>query len=387
MRLMYYVADYWPRFSGHALHLRRRLPRLRSHGIEPWVLTRWYPGLSRLELVDGVRVVRAGRRGGSQIAHALREAALVAAMVRYRGAYDVAVLGSVHLAGILGGAAIERLARRPVVRELSLVGSDDPATVRAASRGLAALYGQASAFVPASPALESTCMKAGWQERTRLIPFGVDADEFRPPTCAEEKHSLRSMLGLPPEATIWVSVGSVIPRKGTRLLVEAFCRVCARRDDVRLVIAGPQPDAVYLDSVVQVIKSGGVGERISLRGRVEQIPELLRAADGFVLTSENEGLPNVLLEALATGLPVAATDIPGIVSAVLTQGVDGVIARPGDVNGLAEAVASMCEEPARRAALGVRGRELILAKYSLDREVAAHAALYREMAQGARSLE
>jgi glycosyltransferase involved in cell wall biosynthesis len=167
----------------------------------------------------------------------------------------------------------------------------------------------------------------------------------------------------PPEL---LTVGRVVPLKGNVPLIQALAALGERGTDARLTIVGDGPQ---LPELRELARSLGVSDRVEFTGAVgqDEIRELYARADVFVLASFAEGLPVVLIEAMSTGLPVVASRITGVPELV-DEGVSGVLAPPGDVSGLTEALARMLgESPERRAEMGRAGRERVVSEFDIDR--------------------
>jgi glycosyltransferase involved in cell wall biosynthesis len=190
----------------------------------------------------------------------------------------------------------------------------------------------------------------------QLIPHGVDLDRFRP-------H--------PPPGGATVSllaVGRLVPKKGLDVLVEATRRL---RLPFRLRIVGAGPERERLEAVVQV---GGIADRIRLTGAAThaELPACYAEADVVVVPSvvdrggDRDGLPNVVLEAMASGRPVVASDVAAIGTAVAHRR-SGLLVPPGDPDALAAALTELAAAPRLRAALGAIARRRVERDFELGR--------------------
>jgi glycosyltransferase involved in cell wall biosynthesis len=159
-----------------------------------------------------------------------------------------------------------------------------------------------------------------------------------------------------------LGVGRLVPQKGFDLLLEAFARVAPSFPEWELRIAGDGPERDALEDLARRL---GVAGRVRLLGRVEPIEGELRAAQVFVLSSRFEGFPNALAEAMAHGLAVISSDCPSGPSDLVRDGVDGLLVPPEDAGALAEALAALLADPARRASLASRAGEVV-ARFSED---------------------
>ena len=130
----------------------------------------------------------------------------------------------------------------------------------------------------------------------------------------------------------------------------------------------------------------GVGGLVEFLGHREDVPQVLADTDIFVLPSRTEAFPNVLLEAMATGLPVVASDVGGIPELV-EDGRNGLLVPVGDAQALAAAIVRLMAEPQLADALGEAARLAIESRYSFDRMVSAFEALYQAEIDSVRSLK
>jgi glycosyltransferase involved in cell wall biosynthesis len=163
-----------------------------------------------------------------------------------------------------------------------------------------------------------------------------------------------------------LTVGRLDPVKGYALLIESVAELSRRGIDARLSIVGDGPQRAELERLAAAL---GMRERVEFAGAVgqDEIRRHYERADLFALPSFAEGLPVVLIEAMATGLPVVASRITGIPELV-EEGVSGVLVRPGRGDELAAALARVLAQPAaRRRAMGEAGRAKVVAEFDVDR--------------------
>jgi glycosyltransferase involved in cell wall biosynthesis len=211
----------------------------------------------------------------------------------------------------------------------------------------------ASVSVAVSQAVAERHVAARAVRNPRVIPNGIDTEVFRPDIRLREQ--TRAELELPDGEFTWLAAGRLMWKKNFPALLEAFRAL----DHGTLLIAGSGPDEERLRAAA--------GPRVRFLGRRDDMPAVMTAADGFVLSSIVEGLPLVLLEAAACGLPCVATDAGG----VRETGVAEVVAA-GELGDAMRRVMS--------GQASAHGRERVLAEYSLDRTVERWEALYRELA-------
>ena len=177
-----------------------------------------------------------------------------------------------------------------------------------------------------------------------------------------------------------VFVGRLDPVKGVPLLLEAFAAVKAAHPKARLTVAGDGGARARLEARAQAL-----GLDVAFPGYLDedQVAALLGQADMLVLPSFAEGLPVVLMEALAARIPVIATQIAGVPELVV-DGVSGLIVPPGDVAGLARAMGRLLSDPGLRARMGAAGRAKVEAEHDIAHEAAWLARLFAGTGQGLR---
>jgi glycosyltransferase involved in cell wall biosynthesis len=225
-------------------------------------------------------------------------------------------------------------------------------------------------------------LPGGAAARILVMPFGVDTGRFvpappRPETAAPRREPVRN--GAP--GLRLVSVGRLVWEKAHHLLLDACARLMARGVDLRLTIVGDGPERAALLAQRDRL---GLGDRVAWAGaRPEaEVIAALQAADLFVLSSVSEGFGVVLLEAMACGLPVVAPALHGIPEFV-TDGVEGVLFRPGSADDLARAIETAASDPGRRAAMGEAGRRKVVESFPLGDRVAAFDAVIRQALESA----
>lgn len=198
-------------------------------------------------------------------------------------------------------------------------------------------------------------------EKLIVMPNGVDAELFSP---GEDTSGLRARLGIEPDAVVAAFVATLDRAhhfKRVDVAIDALARLEA--GNVHLVVAG---GGELLDGFRQRAADAGVGDRVHFLGIVPhaELPDVLRAADLFLLTTEPpESFGIVVIEAMAAGLPAIATDYPGV-AAVVDDGDTGLLVDRGDPAAVAEALGTLAGDPEMRARLGKAGREKALREWS-----------------------
>jgi phosphatidyl-myo-inositol dimannoside synthase len=234
---------------------------------------------------------------------------------------------------------------------------------------------RASLLTGCSPELVDRVRALGFPaERSRVIPYGVDVAAFSP---APGRRGLwRERLGIPGDVPLLLGVGRMATKKGFQVLIEILPALLAEVPDLRVVLAGGGDLLARFRERTHPWR-----ERVHLPGPVlrDTLPDLYRAADVFVLPAVHDargnvdGLPNVILEAMASGLPVVASEISGIPLAV-EHGATGLLVPEKDPQALLEALRELLGDPAAARAMGERGRRKAEAELTWE----AVAARYRE---------
>jgi glycosyltransferase involved in cell wall biosynthesis len=209
--------------------------------------------------------------------------------------------------------------------------------------------------------------------RLVVIPNGVSEP---PPLASAERSRIRARFGCGEDGFLVLAAGRHDEQKNYRTLLEAVDLLAAQGVAVRLILAGEGPLSGALRDQIAV---SGLSDRVIMPGNLDDLPRVMQSADCFVMSSLWEGLPLVLLEAMAAGLPVAGTRIAGI-DEVVADGVNGVLAEPGDAAGLAAAVAQLAADPDLRAACSAAALELVRRDYAFDRVARDLGDLYRDLA-------
>lgn len=192
------------------------------------------------------------------------------------------------------------------------------------------------------------------------------------PARTGDRSRLRAELGVADDQIVLLAVGSLVPRKGHAVLIEALSTLGPK--SWMLAIAGGGAERERLEALAE---AKGVSRQVKILGHREDVPDLLAACDIFVMPSLWEGLPLALLEAMLAGKPVVASRTSGIPEAV-NDGVDGLLTTPGDVGALASALAALLADPVRRAALGAAARSRATAAFTLDAMADGYERVFRE---------
>ncbi len=228
------------------------------------------------------------------------------------------------------------------------------------------------AVVCVSEDLYLTCRKLGVPEnRCQLVENAIDTTQFTRRTGRDEA---KRRLGLPAEVFTIGAIGRLSEEKGHELLIRAVDDLIRDGYDVALLIAGDGNQRQKLE-VLRV--ELGQGHRIRLLGFQSDVIPLYEAMDLFALSSLREGLPNVVLEAMALEVPVVATRVAGI-PRLIEDGRNGLLVEPGSIDALTAAIVRTINEPALRLRLAREGRTTVEANHSFAVRMDKFRVLYDE---------
>ncbi len=353
LRIVMVSAGFHPYLGGSEKQALELSVALGARGHQVSVLTRRLPGLAAQESVRGVGVRRLWRAGNGLADSLTFMASLAARLWRTRGDYDAI---HAHLAGspALSAAIIGRLAGKPVVVKL---GGGPGIGELAASAGtwsgrlkLRLLRGLDPLFVAVTKGLAEEAAAYGLdRRRVRVCPNGVDTVRHRPADAAA-KAAARRELGWP-EGMGFIYVGRLSAEKRLGDFLEAFDRAATGQDRPAFaVLVGDGPESATLRA-----RAASLASRVLVTGSMPDIEKAYAAADVFILPSISEGLSNALLEAMASGLAVAASRVGGAAE-LLEDGVSALFFEPGHARVLEGHLRRLLGDPVLAGLLGRRAR-------------------------------
>jgi mannosyltransferase len=211
-----------------------------------------------------------------------------------------------------------------------------------------------------------------------VIPHGVDTDVYAPPA---DRATAFGESGLPGRYAIGC-FGRIRAQKGSDVFVDAMCRLLPRYPDFTAVMVGaivPEQMAFAAD-LKKRIEAAGLPSRIVITGEleIEEVQRWYQRLTIYAFTSRNEGFGLTLIEAMAAGAALVASRA-GAAELVVEDGVTGVLVPTGDADALAAALEPLMRDVAVANAMGVRARQRVLEKFSLDAEARAIAGVYRRL--------
>jgi glycosyltransferase involved in cell wall biosynthesis len=230
--------------------------------------------------------------------------------------------------------------------------------------------GMVDRIIFVSQAAADTHQQAGIvSDRAATILNGIDKPQ---PLTSREKS--RRQLALPESAPVAITVARFTAQKNYSLLVAAAKRVVGRVPEVRFLLVGDGPERTAMEGLAV---ANGLGEVVTFLGERDDVPDLLAAADLFVLPSRFEGLPLVILEAMALGLPIVATHIGGTCEAVGAH--YPWLVESGDIDGLAAAILEALTNEEKRRLIGTSNRNRFEQFFGAERMGRETAELYQSV--------
>jgi glycosyltransferase involved in cell wall biosynthesis len=270
------------------------------------------------------------------------------------------------------GLAAGRLAGKPVVTTLHgyIAVSGKSRLYRALDHWLLA---RMKRVIAVSEAMASDLRARGVpSERLRVIRNGIRADRY---PYGSRSGALDALMPVAPGRRIIGHVGRLSPEKGQALAIRALPAILSRVPGAFLVLAGAGPDEERLRRLVTELSLEG---RVHFLGHRDDVTQVFAALDLLVLSSDTEGLPNVVLEAMALGVPVVATAVGGTPELV-TDGLTGRLVPKGDEAALASAVVEALLAPDRSRAMALEARRLVEDRFVMEALVRETHRLYREI--------
>jgi glycosyltransferase involved in cell wall biosynthesis len=354
-----------------------------ARGHEVHVVAPWHPRLTRGKVEDGVffhffryapltSLNVFGYAAGLQADVRLRRAAWIAAPMAMASGWFKAMRVAqkkratvMHGHWVVPGGVIAAAARPALPLVVSLHGSDVfvAEKIPAARIAAARVFRRAGFVTACSADLATRAVALGAPlERLAVVPYGVDTARFAP--SSEARARLRRSASLDPAAPVLFAAGRLVRKKGFEYLIDALARLDPA---VRLVLAGGGD----LDGELRArAVDAGVATRVRFLGDVSQddVAAWFAAADVAVVPSVRDasgnvdGLPNTVMEALASGTALVATPVGGIGS-VVEDGRTGVLVPERSPADLAAAIGALLSNPARRAEIGARARAAVQSRY------------------------
>lgn len=335
--------------------------------------------LPDIDDLGGVRVDRIGPFGERNASGKWRFLpAAIAWLVRHQSDYDV-VCGIDYRGIGIAAIAARALTGRRVVLQAQTPGGLNPGGMKGPA---IAVYRRADAFACISHALEAEVRSAGVaDDRVHFLPNPVDMTRFRAAD-PSERLARRQAMDLPPDAVVFLFVGRLSREKGLMDLMEAW-RLAAPTGAM-LLVAGPDMVNHPWDvgsAARSFADAHGLNTSVRFLGSVDDVAALLRVADVVVQPSHFEAQGLSAVEALASGAPVIASSVGGLLDFIVDRG-NGLLTPPQDPSALARCIRLLLDDPGLRMALAAAARASVAEQYDERVVFARFAGLLRQIAAG-----
>jgi glycosyltransferase involved in cell wall biosynthesis len=376
-RILILSAYYFPVQGGAETHAREIASYLKRTGVDVRVVTKRMDATAPvLETIDDVpvhRVPPAGPRTGLRKWLMLPFAFFK--ILALRREFDVIYCPGYQGIGLAAIAAGKWLGRPVVLRSGNLgvlagrnwdaplarwgVPGDNPVVQWLKARVRAA-YMAADAMACNCRENETEALDCHVpRAQVHYLPNAVNLTRFTP-AAPGESATVRAEAGWPADKLICLYVGRLSIEKGVMDLLEAWRQV--RRNDALLILVGPDMTGDALDAGPQArrfVVEQGLGDCVIFQGASRDVARLLRAADLYVQPSHYESFSNAVIEAMATGLPMAASRVGGMLDCLVDEE-NGLLVTPKDAADLGRKLQRLLDDPALRARLGARARETVV---------------------------
>jgi glycosyltransferase involved in cell wall biosynthesis len=390
-RVLMVTGAYHPETSGASLQCRQLIRLLRGRAEFLVLTTTTEPSLAAKDRVDDTEVWRVLVDPTSAASKATAAMRLGTAFTRLRDRFDIVHLHGFSQKTMLVMAMARAFGKRIAIK-LTSFGHDDALSMR--RRGMAAFefYQRADRFIGVSPQFEAAHRAAGLApERYVSVPNGVDLERFRPAS-ADERRRARQSLGLDTNRPVVLFVGFFSHEKRPDVLYQAWADVSELGVASTLLLVGPTRSTYYeIDSAMaEVIRhdaaTRGLLERIVFVEHTHVIERCYQASDVFVLPTLREGMPNVVLESMASAVPPVVTNLAGVTDWIIDDGTTGVLVAANDRPALAAAMIDLLNDQRRREAMGRSARASVEARFSASRTADLTLALYQLLLADSESL-
>lgn len=375
---------YAPETSGASLQCRNVIRALRDRVDFTVLTTSTDPSLPWQSVVEGTSVRRITVNPASRVSKAIAIERMASAFLEIAPNIDIVHLHGFSQKSVLVIALAKLLGKRIAIK-LTSVGHDDPESIRAGSSMQWAAFRQADAFIGVTPRFAAGFAATQLdQARFVFIPNGVDLGRFRPAS-ADARAELQRRLGIPAGVPVVLFVGFFSREKNPGVLFEAWLSLLDRGVTSTLVFVGATSGSYYeIDpAIAEGIKARarqrGVLDRLVFVEAAERIEDYYRAADVFALPTAREGLPNVLLEAMASGIPPVVTRLEGVTDWIVDAGVTGELVATAESGAFAGALAPLLASQERRRAIGIAARAHVETNFDITDTALRTFEVYRRL--------
>lgn len=387
-RICLLIGHFLPVYSGASLQAFRLLKQLRENGYPVFVVTQLKENLAESETIDGIPVRRIRKPDGDWTpGHVLIFwLRLFGCLFRERKNFDILHVVGAHLQLSVAGPMARLLGKKSLVK-LTLARSDlDKLNHGRWGRLQKICLDQIDRYISISEEITAELETSPLNQKKIVeIPNGVDTVLFRPWESEDARQKARKEYHFENEP-LALYVGILNQRKGIDLLIEAWHQVKTHNCPGRLLLVGPESNEApdfFSDKIKRQIALHQLADSVIFWGQESDVASLMRACDLLILPSRSEGLPNVVLEAMASALPVLASNTAGT-EIVIESERNGLIFNIQDIEDFSQKLLLLLTRRSLRQELGQAAREQINHAYSLEFITRRYQELYQQLMEEAR---
>lgn len=396
MKIVFVSYYYWPPHFGGELKLSiERFQSLVERGHSVTVLTSGIPGFPREEQAQGVRIFRSPELHESRIGRGFRRLLfpiwanwkmkrLGLDILHHGGTGGINTFTSYLGMSLLNRTAHAQGAKVVFVHSLADTENEMFSTLGSERRLRNQMLRHVDAIVSVSPALHEGVLKV-FSDKARLLVNGVRDDLFVP-LKDDDRKIFRSENGVVENKTVFSFLGTVSKRKGFDLLIKAFVDVFKNNPNFHLWVIGPtnKTENQNIEEEISVSSRFSEQEEESIKfwGRIDdrqRLAKIIGSSDVFVFPSRREGMGLAPLEAMATGVPVIVSRIPGVTDLANVEGETGLYINVGDLEGLKSAMISLGTYSNKRKDMGIHARQRILSGFGWQTHIDDWENLYESL--------
>ena len=397
LRVIHVVTpDFGHNFSGHYLYVSSLLRRWKVEGISLSSLGSGWEGSNTKCLDSGEHGAFSehswmSSRTSGRFSRMMWSLRLLINLVRTQSEYDILHFHALNWGSLLS-PGVAHIWGKKAIYTITRQGYDNPSAIASGRSGRlkVMLFKNYDGIIGLAPALLEDCRSHHCTSHLELLPSFMIVEELENGRDDPKRSAVRARWGLSPDGCAILFVGSIIPRKGADSVVDLFIRLAQEDRDIRLFLVGPvnrqessKLDMAYVARQKKKLELAGMESRAHWVGLVRDsalLADYYHMADIFVLPTKSEGSPQVFAEAMAAGLPVVTTRLPGITDASVIHGENGYLVDDGDLDGLTEAVRALSRDEGLRNRMGAAARRRMLHQFHFTSYCARLAAFYRLVA-------
>ena len=368
-RVLMVTGAYFPELSGGVLQVKYIAETLRDVATFT-VLTTSTDGRLPVESeVGGIAVYRVHVDVSSVFSKVKAAIRMGTLFVRLRNGFDVVALHGFSQKSVLI-VLLAKLFGKRIVMTIHTAGFDEPPAVRSMGTLAYWCYAGADVFMTVSPRLAQNYLAAGLlPERLWPVSYAVDLERFRPPAVGE-RATLRQAFGLADDICWILFVGFFSRDKAPDILFDAWMTLLRDHPKTGVIFVGAsrspyfEVDQDIADRMRRRASEAGAGDRLVFVEPTPDVDAYYRAVDIFAMPSLREGLGMVLVEAMASELPVVASRLEGVTDTFVDQARNGLLVPPGNIEALTDALRELLDNPSLARQLAVEARRTVTSRFA-----------------------